>query len=289
MMRKIGVLLLLSAGVLGADELPSIFGERAGELIFDPAAQIELAELVQAVEEGSAAAPELKAGAKSPGKAFLLSALVPGLGEYYGGAKKKAAIFFGIEALAWGLYLNWNGKGDDIEDEFRLTADDEWAVQDYLNWRNSTISRNSSITHALPCSTEVTEGRFGECDSRETQQYYELLGKYDQFIAGWKDAVDRDGIGVQPTQIDSAENFFSANRIAYEQRRDDSNKKLKRASTMAGLILVNHVISAIDAARMTRVKAEDRARLAKRTRFLFALQSREGEQIPMLMAYKPFY
>ena len=289
MMRNMGVLLLLSAGVLAAEELPSIFGARAGELMVRPGARIELAELIQDGGEPAAEDPVTLPGAKSPGRAFLLSALVPGVGEFYSGSKGRAAVFFGIEALAWGLYLNWDSKGNDIEDEFRVTADREWDVQAYLNWRTSTISRNSSITHALPCSTEVAEGRFNQCDGRETQQYYELLGKYDQFVAGWDDVVDRNGSPVQPTSIDSAENYHSDLRLAYEQRRDDSNKNLKRASTMAGLILANHVISAIDAARMTRAKAEDRARLEKRTRFLFALQPREDGQVPMLLAYKSFY
>jgi hypothetical protein len=233
---------------------------------------------------------------KSPGKAFLLSALVPGLGEWYAGSKARSVLFVGIEALALGLYFNWNDEGNTIEDEFRTTARDEWSPTDYLTWRNATISRNSSITHALPCSVEVETGGLeglADCNSSEKQQYYELIGKYDQFIAGWKDVGkvgdgDNPGNLVQPTQIDSVENYVSQDRFAYEIRRDESNKFLKRASGVAGLILVNHVFSAIDASRVARTRNSERASLERRTRFAFVYWPWDSRQVPMVMAYKPF-
>jgi hypothetical protein len=102
-------------------------------------------------------------------------------------------------------------------------ADAHWSPTDYLTWRNSTISRNSSITHALPCSVEVETGRLeglADCNSSEKQQYYELIGKYDQFISGWIDAKEVEtGNPVQPTQIDSVEKYFSETRQAYEECR----------------------------------------------------------------------
>ena len=237
---------------------------------------------------------------KSSKRAFLLSALVPGLGEWYAGSKKRGLAFLGAEAALVGLWAAWKGKGKDLEEEFRAVADEHWDPLNYLAWRGSAISNSSSTHHALPCSSEVVDvyipamqesgsAAFGRCASSQIQQYYELIGKYDQFVAGWDDLkrVRSDGsIGnaAAPTEVDSVENFHSERRLRYEDDRDESNRFLKRASTVTGVILINHVISAIDAARVARARAAgaDEAALRQRTRFALVVQ-----RVPMLVAYKP--
>ncbi len=291
-------LVFLLAGQTAAAELPSIFGE-AGEPTdtwLGRAAPMGFHQGLLGLAEGPPPAPAVDGeGSGSsgirPGRALLMSAIVPGSGELLAGARVRAAVFFGLELLGWGLYLNWQGKGDDIEDEFRETADGHWDPLDYLTWRESTISSHSSITHALPCSTQIVDGiGLGSCPDTEEQQYYELLGKYDQFVAGWDDVRDGDDNPVQPTQIDSVENYTSTLRLSYEDRRDDSNRYLKRASNLGGLILVNHVLSAVDAARVARGRARgaSEAELAQRTRFLVTLRPWSRGQVPMLVAAKPF-
>lgn len=237
----------------------------------------------------------------SPKRALLLSGLLPGAGEFYAGSKKRAALFFGLEAAAWGVYLSWTGKGNDLEDDFRAVANEEWDPWNYLQWRTSTISRFSSITHALPCSSYVasaaTSTPTGEalsgCPSTEKQQYYELIGKYDQYISGWSDLRDHDGNPVQPTEVDSAENYLSELRLDYENQRNESNKYLKRASNISGFILVNHVLSAIDAARVARARTEgaSEAAIERRTRFALVLRGDPayGRGMPMMVAYRPIY
>ena len=126
---------------------------------------------------------------------------------------------------------------------------------------------------------------FGGCASSQIQQYYELIGKYDQFVVGWDDIVRRStDNAVGWTEVDSVENFHSERRLRYEDDRDESNRFLKRASTVTGVILINHVISAIDAARVARARAAgaDEAALRQRTRFALVVQ-----RVPMLVAYKP--
>ena len=231
----------------------------------------------------------------------MLSALVPGLGEWYAGSKKRGLIFFGAEAALVGMWVAWTSKGNDLEEEFRAVADEHWDPLNYLAWRGSTISNNSSITHALPCSSEVVEvyipamqqsgsADFGGCAPSQIQQYYELIGKYDQYVAGWTDLVRHStGNAAAPTEVDSVENFHSERRLRYEDQRDESNRFLKRASTISGVILINHVISAIDAARVARARAAgaDAAALGRRTRFALVMQPWTLGRVPMLVAYKP--
>ena len=286
----------------GGQELaPSVLPEEQREFLMGPLA----------LEQGAAVAPSVKAQAVSgsvsasgggitPRRAFLYSVLVPGLGEWMAGARKRALVFFGVEALTLGLWSSWTSKGNDAEDEFRAVADENWDPLDYIVWRGSRNARNSSITHALPCSsyvdTYLETGKFTGCDDTEIQQYYELIGKYDQFVAGWSDLRDATGNPTQPVHVDSAKNFDSDIRQAYEDRRDDSNRYLKRAITVAGLALINHVFSAIDAARTAarpgaardRFAEIQQARLLGQTRLLVALQPRGHDTVPMLMALRRF-
>ena len=242
------VVVLTTAGVR-AEGLPSILSEEGQAFLVG----------LQAVEGDAdpepTPHPEPRKG-KSSKRAFLLSALVPGLGEWYAGSKKRGLAFLGTEAALVGMWVAWKGKGKDLEEEFRVVADEHWDPEDYILWRESTISNNSSITHALPCSSEVhgyivearREGKlqageklsaldrsevFGGCAPSQIQQYYELLGKYDQYVAGWDDLVRRStGNAAVPTEVDSVENFHSERRLRYEDQRDESNRFLKRASTI---------------------------------------------------------
>lgn len=290
-MTRTGIaLVVLTVVGVQAEGLPSILSEEGQAFLVG----------LRAVEGGtdpeSASRSKGREG-KSSKRAFLLSALVPGLGEWYAGSKKRGLAFLGAEAALVGLWAAWRGKGNDLEEEFRAVADEHWDPISYLVWRASPISRNSSITHALPCSSEVVEvyipaisegerPSFGGCAPSEIQQYYELVGKYDQFVAGWRDIVwdDNTGNPVEPTEVDSVENFRSERRLRYEGQRNESNRFLKRASTVSGVILINHVISAIDAARVARARAAgaDEAALRRRTRFALVVQ-----RVPMLVAYKP--
>lgn len=293
-MHRTGIIaaaVFLLLGQSGAGELPSMFGDRGKALDTWPL----LGGRLQQVEEPPAAgAANKESSGKSTRKAVLFSALVPGAGEFYMGAWKRGALFFGVEALAWGLWSSWNGKGHDIKDEFRATANKEWDPNDYLAWLDSGQSRFSSTHHELPCKDFLEiynqTGGFGDCSESEVQQYYEVIGKYDQFVVGWSDLRDGNGNTVQPAQVDSVENFRSQLRDGYEERRHDSNKFLKRAGNLTGLIMINHVFSLIDASRLARARAQgvEEARLERRTRFMFAMQPGSRGQVPMLLAYKPF-
>ena len=259
-------------------------------------------------EEGgsSSEAAAARPAARSPKRAFLFSALVPGAGELWAGSKMRAALFFGLEVLGWGTYVSWNAKGDELESEFRARADTTWNPTNYIAWRESRQARFSSKTHTLPCDSLFVQARWTEtdgtrrnpadvipevlasCGGTETQQYYELIGKYDQFITGWKDITDGTGNQVHYSEVDSAENFSSSIRLEYEDQRAESNRYLKRAGNVAGLLLVNHVLSAIDAARVARARnlGQDEAVIDRRIRFLATL---DGDRTARLTAWRPFY
>lgn len=181
-------------------------------------------------------------GRKSPKLAFAMSLVVPGLGELYAGEPKRAAVFLGIEAFTWFNYLRWRSRGNDLKAEFRAYADSNWDENRYREWQEYNQSRGSPYieTETLPCK-HAQDG----CHNVDTQQYYEMIGKYDQFVFGWKDVR---GVGFETKNGE----VVSSQRIDYENRRNDSNKLLKRASVIIGLTVVNRMASSIHAALRTR-------------------------------------
>jgi len=166
---------------------------------------------------------------KSVAKAFLYSALVPGLGEYYSGSKFKAAAFIAVEAIIWTQYITKHKSGTDMEDDFEVFANEHWSPTSYTEWLieeyNVVSDQDTSedFTHTLP---EV-----------KNQQYFEMIGKYDQFRAGWNDYDE---------QQDSS--YISPLRNQYNIMRDDANNELNTARTWAMISLANHFLSALDAA-----------------------------------------
>ena len=65
------------------------------------------------------------------GKSMGLSLIVPGLGQYYRGDKKRAAFFFGIELIAVYLNKSYNGEGDDKVSQYKDFSELHW---DFQNW-----------------------------------------------------------------------------------------------------------------------------------------------------------
>ncbi len=210
---------------------------------------------------------------KSPGKAFLLSAIVPGAGEYYAGAKWRALAFVGVEVFSWAMYLNRKGKGEDLEKEYLKYADNYWDFAEwmYYSYTNKRCGPEGShhiwVNFGLWDSLEqnwisdpeefMVDGNFsydslfqiGLDDERvirpiTTRDYYENIGKYDQFACGWIDYYDNHIIGGELVN-DTV--FVTPRRNNYLGQRKDSNDALKMATNFATVIMFNHLISAFHA------------------------------------------
>ncbi len=156
----------------------------------------------------------------------LLSAVVPGAGEIYAGSWIKGAIFMGAETALWIGYGHYFDKGKEWEDIFHEYADTRWSEERWRTWMTAHPDYPEQ-THTLP--------------STKTQQYYEMIGKYDQFMAGWDDYIDG---GPELT----------LHRDYYEGLRNNSNIQLKRASYCVMFALGNRVLSSFDAVWSIRQK-----------------------------------
>ena len=207
---------------------------------------------------------------KSTRKAFFLSLLVPGLGETYVGSK-RGLLFLGVEAVAWWMYLTNTSDGYDVEDEFRVFADEHWHYTDdaslghsYWDWliekkyvKDDTVGPNDfdKIREELEDNADISVHHYS---GQGSQQDYEMIGKYPQFVYGWEDIVEHNSTLQDQDDKTKFNNNFSENisniesslREEYEDMRYDSNKKLKAGQRGIHIMIVNRILSAIDAGRL---------------------------------------
>ena len=185
-------------------------------------------------------------GYKLPKRAMFFSALIPGAGELYAKSYIKAGAFFLAEVVSWMVYGNYTGKGNDQEKKFQNYADAHWDPNVWLDWRQN-YTRGIDDAH----DTTMVKYLSGDKSATTEQQYYEMIGKYPAFYSGWDfvnyyqnqsefDAIDMDSIEVK--QRASSDIGF------YMDMRDKSNKFFRLARTATNYVIVNHILSAIDAA-----------------------------------------
>lgn len=203
-------LVMLNLLPLVAGETEDVFLNENGK-----ASELRLA-MLSATSADEASAP-FSGITKSPKKGLLFSALVPGAGQFYSGSWVKGLAFLGVEVGCWVGYKQYHDEGESIEDEFHLYADTHWSEE---RWR-ANLQPSDPSTHNLPPT--------------KTQQYYEMIGKYDQFKRGWDDYTE-NGPDLTP------------HRDEYETMRDESNQNFIMASRLSMVVLANHVLSGLEAA-----------------------------------------
>lgn len=226
-----------------------------------------------------------------PGKALMLSAIMPGAGEYYAGKKLRAALFFAIEVAAWTGVIYYYSKGMDKDREFKAFADAHFYEEVYRSYEfkiakdvrygDSSAYKGDRAAwdnepwnvkiHYLPPPPEGTGGFTHELPSaqeRESnksmkQQYYEMIGKYiHQFGFGWDDVFvwGPDSVASNVTfRYDDGgtpqfDNQFqgAARSLYYMDVRGKSNRLLEASSLAIQIAMLNHIVSALDASFTVR-------------------------------------
>ncbi len=176
---------------------------------------------------------------KSPAKAFLLSLAVPGAGEYYNGRKFKAAAFLAVDALLWTGYFIYHKKGSDKEGEYKAFANDNYTWQNFIiAWDQLPEEDKDKFSHRMPWNGENNRPNFNH-------EYYENIGKYDQFQVGWND-IDYSPWDIRDTT--EAGGIVSPLRSEYLDMRKQSNDYFSNATTAVMISIANHIVSAFDAA-----------------------------------------
>ncbi|HUV31224.1 MAG TPA: hypothetical protein VMY05_09075 [Acidobacteriota bacterium] len=153
-------------------------------------------------------------------KAGLLSALVPGAGEYYLGNRGKARFFFAAEALTWLGYISFRTYGN-------------WKRDDYI--RYASVHANAQL-----------EGR--EDDFLDLVGFYDDIDQYNSLAR----VLDP----TRPYLEDTPENHWRwhtlEDRFAFRHLKNRSRDAYLRANFMIGVAIVDRLISVVDAVRDAR-------------------------------------
>lgn len=215
---------------------------------------------------------------KSPFKAFVYSLVIPGAGQLYTESKTKALLFLGVEALSWTGHVVYHGKGDDKTDFYENWADTYWIEQRYTNW----LEKHWDVTDDEDAVDEYGFPEFTHnLPDTKTQQYYEMIGKYNQFVYGWVDTDTSTSTGEAHPGV------YSQLRMDYEGYRNDANNMYDRATTALIVMMANHVISACEAALAARSYNKHTTQLAQRVSFKAYAARSDEEYFPMIkMTYK---
>jgi hypothetical protein len=176
-------------------------------------------------------------GYKSPSKAALFSLLLPGSGELYSEAK-RGYLFLIAEVALIASYVAVDRKAEQLQDDYvaEVRANvgfdgipeekwpemfDKWNMEDFEhatmfdNWRNVYTDQAPESEQGIPL---------------------ERVGKFY-----W---LDREG--VKNEKLSEREHTSQLRQKAL-QFREDSNLWFKRAKMMIGGVVLNHIVSFVDA------------------------------------------
>lgn len=152
---------------------------------------------------------------KSKGKAFILSLLIPGLGERYAGSRIKSEIFMATEI---GLWLGYSG----------LTTYRDWRKEDYKSF---------AAAHAYIDLKDKSDSYFVDLGNYDSIYDYNAAKLRQRNLPSYYRDVE-----AYYWQWDSHEN-----RQKFERLRISADTADNRALFALGMVFANHIISAIDA------------------------------------------
>lgn len=204
---------------------------------------------------------ELDVKQKSPILAATMSFVIPGTGQFYSERYLKSAVFLAAEVAAIAVGLIYDKKGDDQTLSFENYALTHWDVKRYARWtvknakninaevdptNYSVFDINGNVNWTELNRLESVIGKYysHRLAPFKDQQYYEMIGKYPQFNVGWDDFGNEDTPFVYGDPLTN-------NFIFYSKERGKANDFYSIAKTAVIVIVVNHILSAVDAAWST--------------------------------------
>ena len=219
-----------------------------------------------------------------PARPMLYSLILPGVGQWYNKSPAwKIGLFAGIEAASIFSRLQWRKKAEDIRLKYEIFADDNWDLETWVsntlntplgNYADVHINGTHKLILVLSGSLAEQYGNYVPSDSLENnahwvytsevrvlrdRDFYENIGKYDQFVGGWTDcygpANNQLWFEIEKDVGDSTEIIISTqNKEDYVGQRARSNDYLNMAKYAVSAVMFNHVISALEAVWSTQIR-----------------------------------
>ncbi len=211
-----------------------------------------------------------------PGRPMLMSLVIPGSGQFYNrDSWMKIGAMAGVEIASLVAYGSLLKKANKLQADYENFADENWTLADwvrntnnppdsrFLEYNDFRIDGTHSLLLHLTGSLLNDYNEFVASDSLlihpdwasnpnvsvvRDRDFYENIGKYDQFVGGWSDFTTDWLIEEKDVGGDSIEIILSTKKKdKYVEMRYENNSFLKMANYAMTATLFNHVWSAIDA------------------------------------------
>lgn len=175
----------------------------------------------------------------------LASAVLPGAGEALSG-HKRGYLMMAVDIFAWTRVAKYHGDGDDLSDAYYAFADLHYTDQKLWKAYASGLQPNDPDYNELFGEGAYYFPGVGDMNNvndldnlslyvskeDDRREYYENLGKWDQFIFGWDDYLNprahAAAFGYTPADPTNAisdlrQPWVSLNREIYRDMRADAN------------------------------------------------------------------
>lgn len=185
---------------------------------------------------------------KSPILGGSMSAVIPGAGQIYAKNFVKSAIFLAVEAGLWITYAVFQGKGNDQTESYENYANQNWNMRKYAQWlKDQNFQRSDAINMSSDDYTLRLQVNYCEeinfshqLPPVGEQQYYEVIGKYQNYVTGWSTAdvsvINKNNYGTTKlTQVSY-----------YMDERQKANDYYNNGTTTLMVVVLNHIVSAVD-------------------------------------------
>ena len=223
------MLILLCSAFFAAPQVRAAEKEK----LFQPELRKSYGLFVEELLQKEEPKPKAKTKAHKPIKAAIFSAVIPGAGQVYNRTYLRAGIFLAIEAASIYYIIDQNDKGDQLDADFKAFADQHWDATRY--W-SALADESGCDINDTTCLKDFERDNFSHyLPDTKNQTYYENIGKYNQFNIGWDDAEEHRGTD-------------SALRESYTYMRRDSNDAYENARMATTILILNHIVSAAEAA-----------------------------------------
>lgn len=185
---------------------------------------------------------------KSPFLGATMSAVIPGAGQIYAKSFIKSAVFLAVEAGLWITYAVFQGKGNDQTKSYENYANQNWNMRKYAQWlKDQSFQRADQINMSADDYTLRLQINYCEeinfshqLPPPGEQQYYEVIGKYQNYVTGWSTAdvtvINKNNYGT--TKL-SQVGF-------YMDERQKANDYYNNGTTTLMVVVLNHLVSAVD-------------------------------------------